>query len=114
MTIFSHYLELNGKRYLLSDNNHLLDLTSWDQDIRDYIALKIDLDLSEDHIRVIELIRDSYKTRKKHPYVRVISADMAKALGPEKGTIRYFYNLFPKGVHQAFQLAGLPMQGYCF
>ncbi|MGW8195633.1 MAG: TusE/DsrC/DsvC family sulfur relay protein [Desulforhopalus sp.] len=114
MTTISHYLELNGKRYLLSDSNHLLDLTSWDQDIRDYIADKVDLDLSQDHLRVIDLIRDSYKTRKKHPYVRVISADMAKVFGPEKGTIRYFYNLFPKGVHQAFQVAGLPMQGFCF
>lgn len=114
MTTISHYMELNGKRYLLSDNNHLLDLTSWDYQIRDYMAEQLNLKLSDDHITVIELIRKSYEQRNKHPFVRVVTADMAKEMGAEKGTIRYFYNLFPKGIHQAFQLAGLPMQGFCF
>lgn len=114
MTTISHYLELNGKRYLLSDDNQLLDLTSWDYQIRDYIALQQGLKLSDDHVKVIELIRRSYEQRNKHPFVRVVTADMAKEMGPEKGTLRFFYNLFPKGIHQAFQLAGLPMQGFCF
>lgn len=114
MKTLSHYLELNGKRYLLSNDNQLLDLASWDDQIRDYIAEELDLKLSNDHITVIELIRESYKTRRKHPFVRVVTADMAKKMGEDKGTIRYFYNLFPKGIHQAFQVAGLPMQGFCF
>lgn len=114
MNTLSHYLELNGKRYLLSNDNQLLDLASWDDQIRDYIAEELDIKLSNDHITVIELIRESYKTRRKHPFVRVVTADMAKKMGENKGTIRYFYNLFPKGIHQAFQVAGLPMQGFCF
>ncbi len=114
MININRYLQLNGKRYLLSDNNHLLDLNSWDDQIRDYIADKLNIKLSEDHLTVIQLIRDSYATRKKHPFVRVVTADMARKMGPDKGTIRYFYDLFPKGIHQAFQLAGLPMQGFCF
>jgi tRNA 2-thiouridine synthesizing protein E len=114
MKTLSHYLELNGKRYLLSNNNQLLDLASWDDQIRDYIAEELNIKLSNDHITVIELIRESYKTRRKHPFVRVVTADMARKMGEEKGTIRYFYNLFPKGIHQAFQVAGLPMQGFCF
>jgi tRNA 2-thiouridine synthesizing protein E len=114
MKTLSHYLELNGKRYLLSNDNQLLDLASWDDQIRDYIADELNIKLSNDHITVIELIRESYKTRRKHPFVRVVTADMAKKMGEDKGTIRYFYNLFPKGIHQAFQVAGLPMQGFCF
>jgi tRNA 2-thiouridine synthesizing protein E len=114
MKTLSHYLELNGKRYLLSNNNQLLDLASWDDQIRDYIAEGLNIKLSDDHITVIELIRESYKTRRKHPFVRVVTADMARKMGEDKGTIRYFYNLFPKGIHQAFQVAGLPMQGFCF
>jgi tRNA 2-thiouridine synthesizing protein E len=114
MKTLSHYLELNGKRYLLSNNNQLLDLASWDDQIRDYIAEELNIKLSNDHITVIELIRESYKTRRKHPFVRVVTADMARKMGEDKGTIRYFYNLFPKGIHQAFQVAGLPMQGFCF
>lgn len=114
MVTISRYKELHGKRYLISDQNYLLDLHSWDHNVRDYIAQKTQISLSEDHIKVIELIRESYKSRKKHPFVRVVTADMAKEMGLEKGTMRYFYDLFPKGIHQAFQLAGLPMQGFCF
>jgi len=114
MKTISHYLELNGKKYLLSDNNYLIDLTAWDNQIRDYMAEELNLRLSEDHITVINLIRESYATRERHPIVRVVTADMAKKMGPDKGTMRYFYSLFPKGIHQAFQLAGLPMQGFCF
>jgi len=114
MTTISRYKELHGKRYLISEQNHLLDLNSWDHHVRDYIARKIQIHLSEDHIKVIELIRKSYETRKKHPFVRIVTADMAKEMGEEKGTMRYFYNLFPKGIHQAFQIAGLPLQGFCF
>lgn len=107
-------MEVNGKSYLLSNNNHLLDLTSWDDQIRDYIAGELNIKLNNDHITVIKLIRESYKTRRRHPLVRVVTADMAKTMGPDKGTMRYFYGLFPKGIHQAFQVAGLPMQGFCF
>lgn len=114
MITISHYLDLNGKRYLLTDNNHLLDLNSWDHQIRDYIADRLNITLSDDHKTVIEIIRTSYRTRKKHPFVRVVTADMAKKMGADKGTMRYFYDLFPKGIHQAFQVAGLPMQGFCF
>jgi len=114
MSALSHYLELNGKRYLLSDQDQLLDLETWDPQIRDYIANKLGIQLSEDHLEVIQLIRESYQRRRKHPYVRVVAADMAEKMGAEKGTLRFFYNLFPKGIHQAFQLAGLPMQGFCF
>jgi TusE/DsrC/DsvC family sulfur relay protein len=114
MKTVSHYTELNGKRYLLSENNHLLDLDTWDHQVRDHIADKLQLNMNEDHKQVIALIRSSYTSRNKHPFVRVVTADMEKDMGPEKGTIRYFYNLFPKGIHQAFQVAGLPMQGFCF
>ena len=114
MTTRSRYLDLNGKRYLLSEKNHLLDLHSWDNQIRDHIAEELNIKLSDDHLTVIQLIRDSYTNREKHPFVRVVTADMAQKMGPDKGTLKYFYNLFPKGIHQAFQLAGLPMQGFCF
>lgn len=114
MHSISHYLELKGKKYLLSEEFHLMDLESWDPEVRDYIAGQLEIDLSDDHIQVIDLIRSSYKTRKKHPFVRVVTADMEKEMGPDKGNMRYFYALFPKGIHQAFQVAGLPMQGFCF
>lgn len=114
MTTASYYKELKGKKYLLSGNNQLVDLSEWDHEVRDHIAAKLNLPLTDDHKKVIELIRESFKTRKKHPYVRVVTADMATGMGEEKGTMRYFYTLFPKGIHQAFQIAGLPMQGFCF
>lgn len=114
MTTAGYYKELKGKKYFLSNSDQLLNLSEWDHEIRDHIATKLNLTLNEDHKKVIDIIRNSYTTRKRHPYVRVVTADMAEDMGPEKGTMRYFYNLFPKGIHQAFQVAGLPMHGFCF
>jgi tRNA 2-thiouridine synthesizing protein E len=114
MNTLSHYLELKGKKYLISEEYHLMDLETWDHNVRDYIAEKVELELNDDHVQVINLIRSSYKTRKKHPFVRVVTADMEKEMGPDKGNMKYFYSLFPRGIHQAFQVAGLPMQGFCF
>jgi len=45
--------------------------------------------------------------------IRKITEELAKQFGQEKGTIKYFHALFLGGIHQAFLIAGLPMQDSC-
>lgn len=54
-----------------------------------------------------------YEENKVHPVIRMITGALAKSLGSEKGTIKYFHNLFPVGIHQAFRIAGLPVKHSC-
>lgn len=52
------------------------------------------------------------RTARHHPFVRVVTADMARKMGLDKETMKYFYDLFPKNIHQAFQVTALPMQEF--
>lgn len=110
----TYHVEVGDKRYLVNENNHLVKMDSWDDDIRDWIADRVEVSLGEQHLAVIEFIRESYSRRKQHPNPRVIAAGLAARYGAEHGTLKHFYSLFPRGVQQAFAIAGVPMQGFCF
>ncbi len=114
MLNLTRMVEVNGKRYLVTDQNQLTDLNTWDSDIRDWLAAEAQISLSEEHASVLDFIRATYQRRHQHPLVRVITAHIGEKFGPEKGNLRYFYRLFPKGIQQAVTIAGLPLQGLCF
>ena len=110
----TYYVQLDNRKYLVTEDNHLVHISSWDTAIRDWLAAKVGVKLSEEHYAAIEFIRSAYEKRGQHPNPRVIAAELAARFGPEKGTLKNFYRLFPRGVKQAFSIAGLPMQGFCF
>ncbi|MEE4167186.1 MAG: TusE/DsrC/DsvC family sulfur relay protein [Desulfocapsaceae bacterium] len=114
MATKTYNVEVKGKRYLVTEQHQLANGDRWDHDIRDWIAAKLDITMHEEHLSVIDFIRKPYARRSQHPMVRVIAAELARQYGPEKGSLRYFYSLFPKGVHQAVAIAGVPLKGLCF
>ena len=114
MASMTYNVDVKGKKYLVTEQHQLANSDRWDHDIRDWIAEKLGIALNEEHISVIDFIRTTYARRSQHPMVRVIAAELAKQYGPEKGNLRYFYSLFPKGVHQAVAIAGVPLKGLCF
>ncbi len=110
----SYNIEVNGKEYSLTDQHQLSDTEAWDTDILNWLAEKADVQLQQEHHTALEYIRETYKSRQRHPVVRLVAAHLAEKHGPEKGTPQYFYNLFPKGVQQASILAGVPVKELCF
>lgn len=114
MASMTYHVDLKGKKYLVTQQFQLADMDRWDDDIRDWIADQLDITLNEEHIAAINFIRTTYQRRKQHPMVRVVAKALGDQFGEEKGSLRYFYSLFPKGVHQAVMIAGLPVRGMCF
>jgi TusE/DsrC/DsvC family sulfur relay protein len=112
--VMAYQVRLKDKRYLLTEKDHLVHVDAWDSEIRDWLAGKAGVELGQEHLDAIEFIRNTYTRRKMHPNPRVIAANLAQKYGPDKGTLRHFYSLFPKGVQQAFAISGVPMQGFCF
>ena len=110
----AYYVKIKEKKYPLTEQDYLANGDAWDSVIRDWLADKQGLKLDQEHLDAIEFIRQTYKRRHMHPNPRVIAASLAEKYGPDKGSLRYFYHLFPRGVQQAFTIAGVPMQGYCF
>lgn len=106
-------VELGAKCYLLNEKNYLKNFDDWDEQIRDWLAMIEKIELRQDHLYIIELLRNLYFKNKKHPILRMVTTDITIQLGAEKGTVKYFHRLYPGGIHQAFLIAGLPMQDSC-
>jgi tRNA 2-thiouridine synthesizing protein E len=107
------HVELNGKRYELNCKGFLVDMSAWDEQLRDWFAEQEKIELTDEHLKVIDFFRNYYGENNEHPVVRVVAADMVEKLGREKGTTKYFHQLFPSGIHQAYMIAGLPMKHSC-
>ncbi len=94
---------LQSKTFLLGDKFYLRNFSDWVENI----------DLNHEHLVVIEFLRKNYTNYNKHPVVRMVTTELTNRLGADKGSVKYFHNLFPGGIHQAFLIAGLPMMDSC-
>ena len=93
---------------------YLKDITDWNIDIAEAIALEEQIKLTDDHWLIINLMRNFYKNYKKSLSIRPLVKAIAKELGPEKGNSLYLHKLFPKGpAKQANKIAGLPKPIRC-
>lgn len=106
-------VRLADKTYTVNDRYYLTDFGEWDEQFRDWLAAKINLELCQEHLDVIDFLRQTYHTHKRHPVIRMVTSDLAQRYGQDKGTVKFFHTLFPGGIHQAFLIAGLPMQDSC-
>lgn len=109
----SRSVTLKSKTYLLGDKFYLRNFSDWDENIRDWLAQKEDTELTSEHLVVIGFLRNSYSRNNRHPAVRMVTTELTNRLSADKGSVRYFHNLFPGGIHQAFLISGLPMIDSC-
>ena len=101
-------IQLDDTIYSLDFRGYLETFSLWTPQLMEWFAQQEQVELSRDHMDIINYIRDCFETNKVHPVVRVVAVHMVEILGEEKGTIQHFHTLFPKGIHQAYRIAGLP------
>lgn len=106
-------INVGSKQYLLNDRLYVKNYSDWDEQLRDWLASQEKVVLGEEHYFAIKCLRDYYSQMKVHPVVRTITFLLQKQFGADKGTVKYFHDLFPGGIHQAFLIAGLPMVDSC-
>lgn len=99
--------------YLLGDKYYLKNFSDWDETLRDWLSQKEGVELTIEHLIVIDFLRKSFSGNNRHPAVRMVTAELSNRLGAEKGSVKYFHTLFSGGIHQAFMIAGLPMMDSC-
>jgi TusE/DsrC/DsvC family sulfur relay protein len=102
-------LDVNGKKLLLNEEGFLVDPKEWDRDVA--LALARDqeglAELSDDHWKVIDYIREYYMGKDMAPMVR----KMCKNTGL---SLKEIFALFPSGPAKgACKLAGLPKPDGC-
>ncbi|HUL00389.1 MAG TPA: TusE/DsrC/DsvC family sulfur relay protein [Nitrospirota bacterium] len=105
---------IDGKELELDDDGFLKNQDEWSTDIASYFAKAENIEMTHYHWEIVNYLREYYKYYQVAPMVRVLVKEIGKKFGPEKGNIKYLYELFPGGpAKQACKIAGLPRPTGC-
>ncbi|WP_434360146.1 TusE/DsrC/DsvC family sulfur relay protein [Parasalinivibrio latis] len=104
----------NGKEIETDSQGYLKDIHDWDETLVPVLAEQEGIELTDAHWEVIHFVREFYQEFNTSPAIRMLVKAMGQKYGPDKGSSRYLYKLFPKGpAKQATKLAGLPKPVKC-
>lgn len=107
LTLHNQTIETDAQGYL----KHFSD---WSAELASILAAQEHIELTDAHWQVIAFVQDFYRQFNTSPAIRLLVKSMGQKYGPEKGTSKYLYSLFPKGpAMQATKLAGLPKPVKC-
>lgn len=103
-----------NERWATDRNGYLLFPEDWQPEFAARCAAADGVLLGAEHYAALECIRRHYFERRSTPSMRVVLRCLAATLGPEAGTSRYLYRLFPAGFSaQACRYAGIPKPASC-
>jgi len=98
----------------VDEEGFLVNLGDWTKEIAEEMAKGDDVELSDEHWKVIDFLRDYYEEYQIAPAVRVLTKAIGKKMGKDKGNSKYLYSLFPYGPgKQGCRFAGLPKPTGC-
>ena len=107
-------IELDGKTYETDEEGYLINLSDWSEGLATAMATADGAELDENHLEVLNFLREYYEEYQIAPAVRVLTKAIGKRMGKEKATSKYLYELFPYGpAKQACKYAGLPKHTGC-
>jgi tRNA 2-thiouridine synthesizing protein E len=93
---------------------YLNNPTAWDLEIANLIAAEENIHLSEEHILILNLMREYFFKFAMSPGMRPLVAALKSHYGADKGNSTYLHLLFPNGpAKQASKIAGLPKPVRC-
>lgn len=107
-------LEINGTDYALDAEGFLQDMSDWSREVALGMAAEDGVELEAEHWEVISFLRGYYSKYQIAPAIRVLTREIGKRLGADKGNSRYLNQLFQFGpAKQACRYAGLPKPTGC-
>jgi tRNA 2-thiouridine synthesizing protein E len=97
----------------LDQHGHLVEQTDWNRTIAIQLAKTDGIDLTNDHWRVIDAVREIHEITGETPPMRLLIKELQKRLDQEVNS-RFLYRLYPDGpVRLASKHAGLPKPKHC-
>ena len=107
-------LEFEGKSYDVDEEGYLQDWQIWKEGLAAEMAKQDGLTLTDSHWEVIRFLRAYFEKYQIAPMIKILTKEIGKVLGPEKGNTKYLYELYPAGpAKQACKYAGLPKPTGC-
>jgi len=90
------------------EEGFLLDASTWNEGLIEPLADEADIELTDEHLEIINYIRDYFENNYTVPEARTLLKYLKSNWGEEKATRRYLYKLFPHGYgQQACKIAGM-------
>ena len=93
---------------------YLMRRADWTPELAVELAMADGIELTNAHWEVINFLQEYYDNYEIAPAIRILTKQIGKRYGLEKGNSKYLYELFPKGpAKQACRYAGLPKPTGC-
>ena len=106
--------ELNGHSIDHDEEGYIDTLSDWSRELAEIIAHAENIEMTEDHWKIVDFVRNYYDTFNIAPAIRVLVRALKREFGPEIGNNAYLDGLFPGGpAKQACKIAGLPKPTGC-
>lgn len=107
-------MQMAGKNIEVDEDGYLTNLDDWTEEVANALAASEQIEMSPNHWEVVNFLREYYKEYKIAPMIRILTKEIGKKLGKEKGNTKYLYELYPGGpAKQACKIAGLPKPTGC-
>ncbi|WP_444931373.1 TusE/DsrC/DsvC family sulfur relay protein [Microbulbifer sp. SSSA002] len=107
-------LVVNGQEIPLDKEGYLRNLSDWSRDAALQLAAAENIELSDEHWQVIDLLQSFYREFELSPAMRPLVKYIGQHLGAEKGRSIYLMQLFPPSPAKvASKIAGLPKPTNC-
>ena len=107
-------IDVAGKSVETDEEGYLVNLDDWNEEIARTLAVDEEIEMSDAHWEVVNFIRSYYEEYKIAPMIRILTKEIGKKLGKEKGNTKYLYELFPAGpAKQACKIGGIPKPTGC-
>jgi tRNA 2-thiouridine synthesizing protein E len=106
--------EVGGQTIDHDEEGYITDINQWSPELGEIIAKEEEIEMTPEHWEVVNFLREYYDEYQIAPAIRVLVKAIKKKFGPEKGSNKYLYELFPYGpAKQACKVAGLPKPTGC-
>ena len=93
---------------------YLVELGDWNENVAATIAREEGIELTDEHWRLVALVRDFYRTYEVAPAMRVLVKHVRDQLGDERGNSLHLLKLFPGSPAKLLaKVAGLPRPTHC-
>ena len=98
---------INGRDVAVDEEGFMTEYDQWDEDMGTALASAIGVDMTDDHWKVVNYLRDEYREHGHTPNFRNMLKGMAAVMpGCDSKAL---YDLFPVGpAKQGAKVAGLP------
>ncbi|MEX5500527.1 TusE/DsrC/DsvC family sulfur relay protein [Pseudomonas syringae] len=107
-------LNIDGRSIELDKDGFLQDLSDWSLDVAHALSAEEGIELSAEHLEILELLRGFYVEFQLSPATRPLIKYTALKLGAEKGNSMHLNRLFNgTPAKLAAKLAGLPKPTNC-